>query len=95
VSWIRNLIIYCHKNAKDSAIALSNARVHEIRALAASTAWKANLSLDDILTASSWKQHTTFTDFYLRDICLIQDDLHSLGPLAVSQQVVTVPGAHQ
>ena len=94
VGWLKALILYTHKNAEDSVIKLSQAKVHEIRAMSASIGWKANLSLEDVLMAATWKSHTTFTDFYLKDISMIQGDLHTLGPLAVAQQVVQVPPAH-
>jgi len=94
VGWIKSLILFAHKNSTDSVIKLSQAKVHEVRAMSASIGWKANLSLADVLQAGTWKSHTTFTDFYLKDISLIQGDLHTLGPLAVAQQVVQVPTTH-
>jgi len=72
-------------------IKLSQAKVHQVRAMSASIGWKSNLSLADVLQAGTWKNRTTFTDFYLKDISLIQGDLHTLGPLAVAQLVVQVP----
>ena len=93
-SWIKQLILHAHKNSPESIIALSSTRVHEVRAMAASVGWKANMSLAHILKAGTRRKHTTFTGHYLKDVSLIQNDLHSLGPLAVSQQVVQVPAAH-
>ena len=67
-----------------------NARItaHEERALAAS--WKAAncVPLDEVLRAASWKNATTFTSHYLRDLCHQQEGLYSLGPLVVGQTIV-------
>jgi len=61
---------------------------HEIRAMAAS--WKATncVPLDEVLRTASWKNSTTFTSHYLRDLCQQQEGLYSLGPLVVGQTIV-------
>jgi hypothetical protein len=90
-SWVKQLIRTTYETASEENIQVSGRTVHEIRALASSMAWRANLNLDHILQACNWKSHTTFTDFYLRDLTCVQDDLHSLGPLVAAQQVVEIP----
>jgi len=75
-------------------IRLSQVKVHEVRAMSASIGLKSNLSLADVLQSGTWKNHTTLTDFYLKYISIIQGDLHTLGPLAVAQQVIQVPATH-
>jgi hypothetical protein len=90
-SWVKQLIRHVYETSTEENIQISGRTVHEVRALASSMAWRANLNLDTILQACNWKSHTTFTDFYLRDITCIQDDLHSLGPLVAAQQVVEIP----
>ena len=89
-SWIRSTIQHAYNNVSKHTISVSNARPHEVRALAASVAWKANVNLSDILAACSWKHHTTFTQFYLRDISMIQDDIHFLGPIVAAQHIVQI-----
>ena len=55
--------------------------------MSASLAWRANTRLQNILSAASWPNHTTFTSFYLKDISIIKDKLHSLGSLVAAQKV--------
>ena len=86
--WVRKLIKEAYKKSTTHTINLSGARPHEVRALAASMAWQSNLRLADILEACTWRKHTTFTHHYLRDISMIQDELHSLGPLVAAQSVI-------
>ena len=86
--WIRSLIKFAYDKCPHHIIQLSSAKPHEVRALSASLAWKANLALSDILQAACWSNHSTFTSFYLKDISLIKDDLHSLGPLVAAQKVI-------
>ncbi len=63
-------------------------KAHEVRAVAASTAFKFNCSVQSIMDAACWRSHMTFTSFYLKEDSVIMDDLYSLGPIVVSQQVV-------
>ena len=56
--------------------------------MAASLAFSSQIDLDEILRNFSWKNHTTFYEFYLKDMIQVRDDLHSLGPLVVAQKVV-------
>ena len=86
--WIRSLITYTYKKCPHHVIQLVSAKPHEVRALATSLAWKADSCLTDILQAACWSHHSTFTNFYLKDLSVIKGDLHNLGPLVVAQQVV-------
>ena len=74
----------------DDPIDTDNVRItaHEIRALAAS--WKAtnSIPLEDVLRTASWKNATTFTSHYLRDLCQQQDGLYSLGPLVAAERII-------
>ena len=62
--WIRSLIKYTYDKCPHNVIQLSAAKPHEVRAMSASLAWKANLALNDILQAACWTNHSTFTSFY-------------------------------
>jgi len=81
--------------AEGDAADTDNVRItaHEIRALAAS--WKATncVPLDEVLRTASWKNATTFTSHYLRDLCHQREGLYSLGPLVVGQQIIQGPHA--
>jgi len=71
----------------------ANARVtaHEIRAFAASWSAFNHVPLEDVMRAASWQNDTTFTTFYLRDLCHQTEGLYSLGPLVSGQQVIQRP----
>ena len=79
--WIRKLIHFVYKTAEGQVLLLANARTHELRALAASLAFRGSVDLEDILSAWCWASHSTFTDFFLWDIALLSEGLHHLGPI--------------
>ena len=47
------------------------------------------------MSAAFWRGQTTFTDFYLRSLASVSDDLFSLGPLVVAQSVAVPPAVSQ
>jgi hypothetical protein len=61
------------------ALELCRIKAHEVRAMSAS--WKAyqGTSLDEIMEACSWRSKSTFSEFYLRDMCSFLDDIYKLG----------------
>ena len=89
-SWLRCLIREAYFKATNSTITMSSVRPHEIRALSSSVAWKSNIPISEIMRACQWRNHTTFTDHYLRDISMMQDELHSLGKMVVAQTVTSL-----
>ena len=46
------------------------------------------IDIEEILKNCSWKSHTTFSEFYLKDLTQVRDNLHSLGPITAAQKVV-------
>ena len=62
-------------------------RAHDVRAFAASAAFRGGVSLDQILSACHWKAHNTFTQFYLKDVAWADSELYHLGPIVAAQQV--------
>ena len=68
---------------------MSRVKAHDVRALAASLAFKGGVSLDSILSACYWKCHGTFANFYLKDVCWQIDEVFKLGPLVAAQHVVS------
>ena len=68
---------FCLQIAEGEVLPLANARMHEVCALAALLAFRGSVDLEDILSACLWASHSTFTDFYLRDIALLTG-LHRL-----------------
>jgi hypothetical protein len=63
-------------------------RAHDVRAMAASLAFMRSVSLEDIFQATQWRCHSTFTDFYLRDLSIQSNDLLRLGPIVAAQSLV-------
>ena len=86
--WIRQLIVFSYQRCPEPTVRLTQAKPHEVRALASSLAWKCNLPLTEILEAACWTNHNTFTAHYLKDLSVIQGQLHRLGPVVVAQNVV-------
>lgn len=86
--WVRKLIGFCYQHASDESLELAGASTHAIRGMAASLAFRGGADLEEVLRACSWQSQTTFTDFYLRDVSVVQDNLSRLGPLSVAQHVV-------
>ena len=77
-----------YSRAGEDTDVLSGRTTHAVRAFAASWAFFKNVSLSDILKACSWKAQSTFASFYLKDMTLMKEDLHVLGPLVVAQNRV-------
>ena len=71
-----------------NAASLVGRSTHAIQAMAASLAFSSQIDLDEILRNCSWKNHATFSEFHLKDMTQVRDDLHSLGPLVAAQKVV-------
>jgi hypothetical protein len=86
--WIKKLIRFAYTNYTKEDQAVLQFRAHDVRAFASSWAFSNSVSLTDVLQACSWKKHSTFSSFYLRDMSRQADDLHQLGPLAVAQHLI-------
>lgn len=83
-AWTVRLIREAYEAATADDLRLYRAHTHEIRAISASLALQANFALDDVLAAATWKNASTFTDYYLRDVEGIQQGLHTLTPCVVA-----------
>ena len=78
--WLREVI----KQAYLSSAITVTPRVHEIRAWAASLAFKHSVPLTTILEAAFWKSESTFIHYYLRDVRRLRHD----GSFGVASAVV-------
>ena len=87
--WLKNTVRVCYSKADSEIIQVSQVKAHDIRALSASLAFKGGIPLEDILTSCFWRSHSTFTNFYLKDVCWSNDNIFKLGPLVASQHVVS------
>ena len=86
-SWIKQTVLLCYQLADEEAQNLHQVRAHDVRAFAASTAFRGGVSMDQILSACHWKAHNTFMQFYLKDISWADSELYHLGPVVAAQQV--------
>ena len=67
--------------------------MHDIRVFAASKAFYGGVS-DQIMQACHWKAHNIFTNFYLKDLTLSDNDNNMyLAPIVAAQQVLD-PSTH-
>ena len=67
---------------------VTQVRAHDVRAMAASLAFKGGVSLEQVLSSFYWRAHNTFTNFYVKDICWENDNIFKLGPIVSAQHVV-------
>ena len=65
-------------------------RAHSVRGVAASTAFMKNFSLSSILEAATWKNHSVFTSFYLKDILFSHSEGFSLSPFVAAQAICSL-----
>ena len=65
-------------------------KAHNVMVMAASLAFKGEVSLDQILGAYFWKSHSTFTSFYLKDVSWksAEGSNYCLGPVVSAQHFV-------
>ena len=84
--WLREVI----KQAYLSSDTPFTPRVHEIRAWAASLAFKHSVPLNVVLEAAYWRSEATFIQFYLRDVRrLRQDGSFGVASAVVAQSVLS------
>ena len=85
-SWMSHTILEAYKYVEHEldVLQLCRARSHEIRAFNAS--WQAlhNVSVGDIMKSCRWKSVTTFADFYLRDMVVLEKGLYAFEGLRES-----------
>ena len=87
--WIKKLLKFCYRHPGKKAIELSGTGSHEIRRIASTLVFRGVVSTEDLLRVGSWKSPTTFTDFYLKDLSVLDgNSLRSLGPLSIGQKVI-------
>ena len=89
-SWTKALIrsAYLHTADDSEALALAQARPHEVRAVASSLALQATFALNDILAAAQWSTPSIFAAHYLRDVSMFDGKLHTIGHLIVANKQI-------
>ena len=63
-------------------------RARETRGIAPSLLYRKNFALPQVLSAGTWRRHTTFTRHYLRDLAHKSLDTYHLGPVVAAQALV-------
>ena len=86
-SWIKQTVVLCYEQSDQQAHTLMQVKAHDVRAFAASKAFRSGFSLDQILSACHWKSHNTFTEFYLKDVAWADSELFHLGPVVAAQHI--------
>jgi hypothetical protein len=88
-SWVKGLLLFCYQNPSKEALELSGTGSHEIRKLAASIVFRGTTSMEDILKVGFWKNQSTFTSFYLKDLSVLNgEEMRSIGPIVAGQKIV-------
>jgi hypothetical protein len=92
-SWVKQLLEFCYNNPSKTALELTGTGAHEIRRFASTLVFRGCTSVEDLLKVGNWKSHSTFTDFYLKDLSWLDGKgLRSVGPFVAGQKVVINPG---
>ncbi len=78
---------YKHAQSDSSAQVLAGVTGHQVRAMATSWLAFSGASPSEIKEAAFWKGQSTFSSFYLRDLCVQEGEIFSLGPLVAAQTV--------
>ncbi len=77
--------------ATDTDARLLKVSAHELRAIATSTLFKHTHNMSSVMGAACWRNHNTFSQFYLRGVALTNDNIMSLGPIIAGQGVIGAP----
>lgn len=91
--WICEVIRMAYDHAEEGILERFKVRAHEVRALATSWALLSGSSFQEVMSAAFWRGQTTFTDYYLRSLASVSDDLFALGPLVVAQSLAVPPSS--
>jgi hypothetical protein len=86
--WIVTAIKRAYSSLSTATQTLHRVRAHEVRAISTSWHFAHNLSLERVMDAASWRCHSTFSSFYLRDVSLMTQDMFVLGPVVAAQEIV-------
>ena len=81
-SWLAKLIKLAYESERSNPqiLQLTKVSAHEVRALSASWSVFRCVPMGAIVGACTWRAKSTFSDFYLRDMCAFLDDMFVLKP---------------
>ena len=82
-SWLKQTLLMAYdEDGKPTGV-----KVRQVRSLAALWALRAKAYMEDIMLACSWKGHNTFSQFYVKDLAVICDQICHLGPVVVALHI--------
>ena len=93
-SWIVKLIhlAYSMEGKNPGVLELHKVIAHEVRALSASTSAFRGMATEAIMQSCTWRSRSTFSDFYLRDMCAFLDDIFVMSSsVAGNASVSSIP----
>ena len=85
--WLRETIRRAYQSS-DKEADVPRIRAHEVRGIAPTLLFQRNFAVEQVLRAGVWKNQSTFTSFYLRDITHKSLDTFHLGPVVAAQGIV-------
>ena len=87
IFWLRKTIARAYELAGRS-LPVPAPRARETRGIDPSLLYRKNFTLPQVLSAGTWRRHTTFTRHYLRDLAHKSLDTYHLGPVVAAQALV-------
>lgn len=84
-SWTKRLITDIYSEADQEIKQLYKISPHQVRSMATSLAIAGGASLQHVMRAGTWTNHSTFTHHYLQDVTILRGQLRALSPLIVAQ----------
>ena len=86
--WLKKTIKLAYVQATDVELRNNKVKVHQVRAMASSTAFYNNIPISEVMETCTWACHNTFTSFYLNDMSEQMEELYRLGPFIANQSVI-------
>ena len=93
-SWTVKLIhlAYSTGGKNPGVLELHKVTAHEVRALSASTSAFRGMATEAIMQSCTWRSRSTFSDFYLGDMCAFLDDIFVMSSsVAGNASVSSIP----
>ena len=82
--WIKKVILFAYKECSDEDCRVLGVKAHDVRGVASSWALYSQATVEAIMEACSWRSHSTFSSFYLKDLTRIREEMLCLGPVVAA-----------
>ena len=70
----KDLIREAHESLQPDLLPILKVKIHELRGVSTTLAFKKNLSLKTVMEAAQWRCHSVFASHYLKDVELSYED---------------------